>query len=39
MPELVASPTPVTHPIEVVEFFSELAVSLGRVVAIKGSLL
>ena len=39
MPELVARPTPVPHQIQVVEFLAEIAISFGRVVAIKRSLL
>jgi hypothetical protein len=39
MPKLVARPTPVPHQIKVVEFLAEMAVSLGRVVAIERSFL
>ncbi len=35
MPELVASPTPVPHQIKVVQFLTEIAIRLGRVVAVE----
>ena len=39
MPKLVACPAPVTHQIKVVEFLAEIAVCLGRVVAVERSFL
>ena len=39
VPKLMTRPAPVSHQIKVVEFLAEMAVSLGRVVAIKRSLL
>ncbi len=39
MPKLLVRPTPVPHQIKVVQFLTEIAVFLGRVVAIERSFL
>ncbi len=37
MPELMTSPTQITHQMEVVKFLAEIAISFGSVVAIERS--
>jgi hypothetical protein len=39
VPEFVARPTPVPHQVEMVEFFAEKAVRLGRMMNIEWSFL